>query len=719
MSSPTKSSTLEPQDARTSNTENQPQPEASQVTEKDSRSEDRTQDGTEHGSSAVHALPSRPKTSSTEGVKLSEAGQLPARAHESTSLENGHKSIGYTQHTDGQHSTHNVVPAIEDEKGARAQKSDAQANEESGPEITTIMDQFKQGQPIPFQEELKSPSGGGLPIFEYPPRSSSLEHRRLSLEVGGRPPGVLRQTDSGSYSTRNEDQGKSSVSYASSTVSQPPPPEPDPEPDLPFDFHRFLEQLRHRSADPVARFLKSFLHEFGKRQWAVYEQIKIVRDFLSFISGRMAQCEVWRTVSDAEFDNAQEGMEKLVMNRLYTQTFAPEIPPLPSTKGKKAPTASAGSGRKGQHQEDVERDEILAQKIRIYSWVREEHLDIKPAKEAKGKKFLRLAQQELVKIQNYRAPRDKVICVLNSCKVLFGYLRSAQAEQSADDFIPLLIYTVLRAAPEHLVSNVEYIQRFRNPDKLSGEAGYYMSSLLGAVQFIENLDRTSLSISDEDYEKNVEQSVAAIAERRSREESRTTGPPLPINEKSGLSRPEVTPRHSMEAEQVSPRRKSTRTSSNTNATDASASEESDDNAAVTGLLRTIQKPLSTIGRIFSDDTSPTNHGPARTPQPGTTPRMSPIPRQQAPNTQAAPVNGPPGAVAQKSRQTLGAEEAAARQVSAETAEAQRISRAEHQTVVETLCGMFPDLDRDIISDVVREKQGKVGLAVDACLSLSR
>ena len=32
--------------------------------------------------------------------------------------------------------------------------------------------------------------------------------------------------------------------------------------------------------------------------------------------------------------------------------------------------------------------------------------------------------------------------------------------------------------------------------------------------------------------------------------------------------------------------------------------------------------------------------------------------------------------------------------------------------------MFPDLDRDVISDVVRMKDGNVGLAVDACLALS-
>ena len=36
-----------------------------------------------------------------------------------------------------------------------------------------------------------------------------------------------------------------------------------------------------------------------------------------FISLRMRESEIWKYASDAEFDNAMEGMEKLVMNRLY------------------------------------------------------------------------------------------------------------------------------------------------------------------------------------------------------------------------------------------------------------------------------------------------------------------------------------------------------------------------------------------------------------------
>ena len=65
-----------------------------------------------------------------------------------------------------------------------------------------------------------------------------------------------------------------------------------------------------------------------------------------------------------------------------------------------------------------------------------------------------------------------------------GLLRNAKrVDTSADAFIPLLIYVVLRANPPHLVSNVQYILRFRNQDKLAGEAGYYLSSLVFCLFF--------------------------------------------------------------------------------------------------------------------------------------------------------------------------------------------------------------------------------------------
>jgi len=65
-----------------------------------------------------------------------------------------------------------------------------------------------------------------------------------------------------------------------------------------------------------------------------------------------------------------------------------------------------------------------------------------------------------------------------------------------------------------------------------------------------------------------------------------------------------------------------------------------------------------------------------------------------------------------------AEDAAARQASKETEDARRIRAREERSVVETLCGMFPALDREVVVDVVRANEGRIGSAVDACLALS-
>ncbi|KAK2614065.1 hypothetical protein N8I77_000923 [Diaporthe amygdali] len=629
--------------------------------------------------------------------------------------------------------------SLDSSRGGRSDDEKRRASEDDrendASEIQNIMTQFREGGPgeeevMSPRLEIASPFGAG-PV-QHPPRHSSLEplspniaqqlqdmqglrldsSSPASMMSKGKDPDdqgpPVPPKDPSIHSGRTgqlKDERESIGAPMSPTVSlhRPPPPEPEPESALPFDFHRFLEQLRNKKADPVAKYLRSFLNEFGKRQWMVHEQVKIISDFLAFIANKMALCEVWRDVSDAEFDNAREGMEKLVMNRLYAQTFSPAIPPpqpIPGAKPRrKGAERPLGPGRRGQHQEDVERDEVVAQKINIYGWVREEHLDIPPVGES-GKRFLRLAQQELLKIKSYRAPRDKIICILNCCKVIFGLLKHSKSDSSADSFMPLLIYVTLQANPEHIVSNVQYILRFRNQEKLGGEAGYYLSSLMGAVQFIENMDRTTLTISDEEFEKNVEAAVSAIAERHRLESPPTSAtaekPPQSLGSMGEFS----STRPSMDNDAV------THSSYTPRQSTSNDDGEYDEKAAITGLLRTIQKPLSTIGRMFSDSDEPvagsssaSARSPAHTPLPDSRPSTG---GQRAPSHQSR----------------YSAEEAAARQASAEAAEAHRLHRAEHANVVETLAGMFPDLDRDIISDVVYQKEGRVGLAVDACLALS-
>ena len=143
----------------------------------------------------------------------------------------------------------------------------------------------------------------------------------------------------------------------------------------------------------------------------------------------------------------------------------------------------------------------------------------------------------------------------------------------------------------------------------------------GAIQFIETLDRTSLTVSDSEFEKNVEAAVSAIAERNREAEAEPPSYSL-VAEKSAPGAPEVTPRNSLEGE-LYHRRKDGPTSSD------------EDNAAVTGLLRTIQKPLSTIGRIFSDE----SESPAEKPMQQATPPQLPSSPRPSPGTFSPMRNG--------------------------------------------------------------------------------
>ena len=89
--------------------------------------------------------------------------------------------------------------------------------------------------------------------------------------------------------------------------------------------------------------------------------------------------------------------------------------------------------------DDLERDRVLSQRIALFGWLEEKHLDVPEGEGGKG--FLMFAEQgseflfstcehdiddarlsELLKINHYKAPRDKLICILNCCKVIFGLL---------------------------------------------------------------------------------------------------------------------------------------------------------------------------------------------------------------------------------------------------------------------------------------------------------
>lgn len=258
-----------------------------------------------------------------------------------------------------------------------------------------------------------------------------------------------------------------------------------------FDFQLFIKQLKHPLADPIIRYTRSFLHNFCTQRplWTASEQVKLITDFETFIFNKFTLYEPFKSLNSLQFKNAQEGMEKLIMGKLYFRCFSPFL------------KQNLKIDIDEEHGRDIMDDIKLSAKIKEYRFIEVNNLDttLQQINTSKFTKFVELGCTELNKINKFKSPRDKIICILNCCKVIYGLLKhSKESTHGADSFIPLLIYIVLKSDTKHLISNIRYIERFRYADLNKGEELYYLSSLQGAITFIETMNIESLNVEDKD-----------------------------------------------------------------------------------------------------------------------------------------------------------------------------------------------------------------------------
>jgi hypothetical protein len=66
---------------------------------------------------------------------------------------------------------------------------------------------------------------------------------------------------------------------------------------------------------------------------------------------------------------------------------------------------------------------------------------------------------------------------------------------SGDILLPLLIFSVVKANPPHLVSHLLYTQRFRN-QSVGGEESYCLINLMAVAEFLENVDLAALGLAE-------------------------------------------------------------------------------------------------------------------------------------------------------------------------------------------------------------------------------
>ncbi|GAB4844849.1 Vacuolar protein sorting-associated protein 9A [Ancistrocladus abbreviatus] len=294
----------------------------------------------------------------------------------------------------------------------------------------------------------------------------------------------------------------------------------------PLTWHDFLERMRQPSAAEFVKAIKSFIVSFSNNAPEPERDSAAVQQFLTNMEAAFRAHPLWAGCSEEELDSAGEGLEKYVMTKLFTRVFA-SLP------------------------DDVKADEQLSEKMALLQqFIRPENLDIKPT--FQNETSWLLAQKELQKINMYKAPREKLVCILNCCKVITNLLVNASITSNedppgADEFLPVLIYVTTKANPPQLHSNLLYIQRYRHQTRLVSEAAYFFTNMLSAESFIMNIDAKSLSMDETEFERNMESAQALLSGLSSYFENNSNTPKpveynqqaLTYNEKGPVKEPPV------------------------------------------------------------------------------------------------------------------------------------------------------------------------------------
>ncbi|XP_072286813.1 GTPase-activating protein and VPS9 domain-containing protein 1 isoform X3 [Pyxicephalus adspersus] len=211
--------------------------------------------------------------------------------------------------------------------------------------------------------------------------------------------------------------------------------------------------------------IQEFIQEFQKLT-AADDKTAQVEEFLQSLYGAMAQDVIWQNASEEQLQDAQTAIERSVMNRIFKLAFYPN------------------------QDADVLRDQVLHEHIqRLSKVVTANHRALQIPEVYLREAPWPSAQAEIRTISAYKTPRDKVQCILRMCSTIMNLLSLANeySVPGADDFVPVLVFVLIKANPPCLLSTVQYINNFYS-NRLTGEESYWWMQFTAAVEFIKTID---------------------------------------------------------------------------------------------------------------------------------------------------------------------------------------------------------------------------------------
>ncbi|XP_066994190.2 GTPase-activating protein and VPS9 domain-containing protein 1 isoform X2 [Anabrus simplex] len=196
------------------------------------------------------------------------------------------------------------------------------------------------------------------------------------------------------------------------------------------------------------------------------EKTDLLDSFLQTLALEMERDPTWQVASEPQLELARSAVERSVMSRVYMHALYPN-----------------GDG-------DVSRDQVLHEHMKkLANVITPNHKDLRIPKMYHYECPWPSAQAEVAAISAYKTPRDKLQCVFRCATTIMNLLAMASERgvPAADDFVPVLVYVLIKANPPSLLSTIQYVDSFYGT-RLEGEEHYWWTQFRSAIEFIKTMD---------------------------------------------------------------------------------------------------------------------------------------------------------------------------------------------------------------------------------------
>eukprot|EP00112_Aurelia_sp_Birch-Aquarium-sp1_P008666 Seg1960.8 transcript_id=Seg1960.8/GoldUCD/mRNA.D3Y31 product="GTPase-activating protein and VPS9 domain-containing protein 1" protein_id=Seg1960.8/GoldUCD/D3Y31 len=191
----------------------------------------------------------------------------------------------------------------------------------------------------------------------------------------------------------------------------------------------------------------------------------MLEEFLENLYREMSSDPMWVAALEEQWDDAKIATERTIMSKIYKAAFYPN------------------------GMQDIQNDKIFHEHIlRLSKTITVNHAMLQIPKVLQKEAPWPSAQTELLMINAYKTPADKLNCIHRCCIAIMNLLSMATPSQTsgADEFVPVLVYVLIRANPPNLLSTKQYINNFFD-NRFSGEEMYCWTQFCAATEFVKSI----------------------------------------------------------------------------------------------------------------------------------------------------------------------------------------------------------------------------------------